>query len=72
MDPIQRQPASLIAAILAIIGRIMLTALFIINITPAGLALRILGIDLLRLRRPRAAATYWHKAKPPSPLERLY
>jgi hypothetical protein len=67
-----RQPGSPVAAILAIVGRVMLTAFFLGIITPVGLVLRMLGKDPLRLKRPQHAVTYWHKAKHPSPLKRLY
>ena len=72
MDPTERQPSSLVSAITAIIGRVLLTTLFIVILTPVGLVLRMLGRDPLRLRRPQSANTYWHKSKDPSPLKRLY
>lgn len=72
MSPMQHQSASFSAALLAIVGRVMLTALFLVVITPVGLVLRMLGKDPLRLKRPQHAATYWHKAKAPGPLKRLY
>jgi hypothetical protein len=50
----------------------MLTALFIVIVTPVGFVLRMLGRDPLRLKRRGTAETYWHKAKDPSPLKRLY
>jgi hypothetical protein len=54
------------------LGRILLTIVFLVLVTPLGLLLRMLGKDPLRLKRPKAAETYWTTAKPGSPLERLF
>ncbi len=54
------------------IGQVVLTIFFVLVLTPMGFVLRLFGKDLLRLRRPREAATYWHKARSSSPLDRLF
>jgi hypothetical protein len=43
---------------------------FFVGVTPIALALRLLRIDILHLRRDPAAATYWRgrKASPPDNL----
>jgi Saxitoxin biosynthesis operon protein SxtJ len=46
-----------------IMGRVMLSMLFVLVLTPLALALRLSGKDLLRLRRDRRANTYWRPAK---------
>jgi hypothetical protein len=54
------------------VGRCLLLLFFIFIITPFGWVLRLSGKDLLRLKRPREARTYWHSSKDGSPLERLF
>jgi hypothetical protein len=55
-----------------ILGRVFLFLFFIFILTPFGLVLRLMGKDPLQLKRPRAAGTYWHPAKAPNPLDRLF
>jgi DMSO/TMAO reductase YedYZ heme-binding membrane subunit len=54
------------------LGRCALILLFIFVLTPFGFVLRRLGKDPLQLKRPPAAATYWHSSKDSSPLDRLF
>jgi hypothetical protein len=54
------------------VGRCVLTVFFICILTPVGLLLRLLGKDLLQLKRPPPAATYWRPAKEYNSLERLF
>jgi len=54
------------------IGCALLAILFVLILTPLGLLLRLLGKDLLRLRRPQNAETYWSPTKPSGSLERLF
>ena len=44
-------------------GRVILTLFFLFIVTPLGLFLRLLGKDLLKLKRNPAATTYWQPAK---------
>jgi Saxitoxin biosynthesis operon protein SxtJ len=53
-------------------GRLVLAIFFILVLTPLGLVLRLCGKDLLRLKRPPDAATYWNKTKNSGPLDRLF
>jgi len=53
-------------------GKVMLTVFFLFVVTPLGLLLRLLGKDLLALRRKPDAATYWHPAKPASKLDQMF
>ncbi|MGD0816239.1 MAG: SxtJ family membrane protein [Verrucomicrobiota bacterium] len=55
-----------------ILGRVILASIFFIIITPLGLAMRALGKDPLRLRRPAGAESYWSEAKRKSSLDRLF
>jgi hypothetical protein len=53
-------------------GRVMLTGFFLAVLTPMGWLLRALGKDLLRLRKPAAASTYWQPAKTSRNFERMF
>jgi hypothetical protein len=44
-------------------GKVLLTIFFLLVVTPLGLLLRLLGKDLLRLKRRRDVATHWQPAK---------
>lgn len=45
---------------------------FLLVVTPLGLALRLAGKDLLRLRRDPAARSYWRDARPASRLDDMF
>lgn len=53
------------------IGKVLLVALFLLFVTPLGLALRLFGKDLLALRR-RNVDSYWVEAKPPGRLDQMF
>ena len=55
-----------------VMGRGLLTIFFIVVLLPAGLLMRLLGMDLLKLKRDRSAPTYWHPARTPGRLDRLF
>ena len=55
-----------------VIGRIMLTLLFLLVVTPMGLLLRLFGKDLLQLKRPAGASTYWRQAKTANQFDRMF
>lgn len=48
-----------------VMGRILLTLLFLLFVTPFGWLLRLAGKDLLRLRRNPQASTYWQTPRKP-------
>ena len=54
------------------IAKVILALIFILLIAPLGLFLRLAGKDPLRLKGDRNASTYWHSAKEPSPLDRMF
>jgi hypothetical protein len=54
------------------VGRILLTIIFLLVVTPLGLILRLLGKDLLRLKRDPSAQTYWQPAKQSDNLDREF
>jgi hypothetical protein len=53
------------------IGRGVLLLFFILIMTPLGVTLRMLGKDLLKLKRVQSA-TYWQPAKVDNPLDRMF
>lgn len=55
-----------------IMGKVILTALFLLLITPLGWVLRCFGKDLLQLRRRPAATTYWQPARDGRDFERMF
>ncbi len=46
-----------------VIGKVILIFFFLIIVTPMGLLLRLMGKDLLQLKRTPEKTTYWQKAK---------
>jgi Saxitoxin biosynthesis operon protein SxtJ len=50
-----------------IVNPIVLGLMFYVAVTPTGLIMRLLGKDLLRLKRDPAAASYWIERTPPGP-----
>jgi len=54
------------------IGVVLLTFFFLVVLTPIGLVLRLLGKDLLRLKRPPGAQTYWRSARPTHQFDRQF
>ena len=55
-----------------IMGKVLLTLLFLAVLTPLGLLLRMTGKDLLVLRRTRDAVSYWRPAKPSSNFDQMF
>ena len=53
-------------------GGVVLALVFFIVVTPLGLAMRMLGKDPLRLRRPAGAESYWSEVRRKSSLDRLF
>ena len=53
-------------------SRILLTALFLIVVTPLGVLLRMLGKDLLALKRQPAARSFWQPVKTKPDLNRQF
>jgi hypothetical protein len=53
-------------------GRAVLALFFFLILMPLGLALRALGKDPLRLRRPAGVESYWSEARRKTSLDRLF
>jgi hypothetical protein len=50
-----------------IVSPVVLTLLYALAIVPIGLLMRAFGKNLLILRKPKAAASYWVERRPPGP-----
>jgi len=55
-----------------VIGAVMLTLFFLVVMTPLGLVLRLLGKDLLKLKRQSGATSYWTEAKTNNDFDRQF
>lgn len=55
-----------------VIGKVLLTLFFFVMVTPMGLLLRLLGKDLLRLKKVPGQATYWQTAKSSREFDRMF
>jgi hypothetical protein len=55
-----------------IMGKVILTLFFILLLTPIGLLMRLLGKDLLQLKRKTGKHTYWHEAKDNREFDRMF
>ncbi len=55
-----------------VMGKVLLTVFFFAIVTPMGLMLRLLGKDLLRLRKKPELTTYWQKAKSSREFDRMF
>jgi hypothetical protein len=55
-----------------VMGHVLLTLFFLLLVTPMGLLLRLMGKDLLELKRRPDASSYWRVAKKPGPLDRMF
>ncbi|MCU0788705.1 MAG: SxtJ family membrane protein [Verrucomicrobia bacterium] len=55
-----------------VIGKVMLTLFFFLLVTPLGLALRLMGKDLLRLKHGGEESTWWQPAKNNREFDRLF
>jgi polyferredoxin len=55
-----------------VMGAVILAIFFFAILTPMGLLLRLLGKDLLQIKRPDSASTYWQKAKTSNNFDRQF
>ena len=59
LSPLNRLWAHVGRLLHAIVNPLLMGLIYVVAIVPTGAVLRLLGKDLLRLRRDPAAATYW-------------
>ena len=55
-----------------VIGKVLLMVFFFLLVTPLGLLLRLLGKDLLQLRKTPGQTTYWQTAKSSREFDRMF
>jgi hypothetical protein len=55
-----------------VIGKILLTLMFFLLVTPLGLLLRLFGKDLLSIRKDPHAETYWQDHKSSCEFDRMF
>ena len=53
------------------VSRLMLGAVFLLVFTPVAAAFKLIGRDVLRLRQPRTAASYWMPRRSANPADYL-
>ena len=59
LAPLNRLWAGVGRVLHAIVNPLLMGLIFALAVVPTGIVLRLLGKDLLRLRRDPSAATYW-------------
>lgn len=67
LAPLNRTWLKLGLALHKVVTPIVMAMLFYLVITPMGVAMRLMGKDLLRLKRDPGARTYWIERQPPGP-----
>ena len=55
-----------------VVGKVMLTIFFFVILTPLALLLRLMGKDLLNLKRSSAEQTWWQPAKNNRDFDRMF
>jgi hypothetical protein len=55
-----------------VMGKLLLTVVFVLVLTPLALVLRAMGKDLLRLKRDPSAQTFWQPAKNSKEFDRMF
>ena len=55
-----------------VIGKILLTLMFFLVVTPMGLLLRLSGKDLLQIRNTSNEDEWWHKSKNSREFDRMF
>jgi hypothetical protein len=53
-------------------GRVLLTVIFLLIVLPTGWLLRLRGKDLLQIKRQPGQLSYWQPAKTPDRFDRLF
>lgn len=71
LKPLYRVWMALAIVLGHVMTRVLLTGVFLLVVTPVGLALRLLGKDPLERRPDPDATSYWKERDPPGPPERL-
>jgi Saxitoxin biosynthesis operon protein SxtJ len=67
-----RAGMTLSTAIGHVVSTILLALFFLFALTPIGIIARLLGKDLLKIRRDPQATTYWRTSKPNNQFDREF
>ncbi len=70
LRPVEKAWMKLALVLSAVMTRVILTVAFVLAITPVGLVLRLMGKDLLALRRDSTLPSYWTPVEPDGPATR--
>jgi hypothetical protein len=55
-----------------VMGKVILSIFYLLVVTPLGLALRMMGKDLLEIRQPAKAESFWKPARKRGKLEQQF
>ncbi|HEX5398526.1 MAG TPA: hypothetical protein VFY06_05695 [Verrucomicrobiae bacterium] len=58
--------------IVLVLGRVVLTLLFFVILTPFGWMMRLAGKDFLQLKSPQDKQTFWQKARQDGSLDSMF
>ena len=67
LSPLNRAWAQFGLLLHRVVNPIVMGLLFVLVVAPMGIAMRLLGKDLLSLRLDKEAKSYWIERKPPGP-----
>lgn len=67
LAPLNRAWLRLGLVLFKVVNPIVMFLIYVTTVVPIGLAMRLAGKDLLRLRRDPAATSYWIEREPPGP-----
>lgn len=70
-QPVHRAAMALARGLSLVIGPVLLTLAYCVAVIPLGLLLRLMGKDLLTLKRPQQASL-WHPVKPGGGLRKMF
>ncbi len=69
---IYRVGMTVFSSIGQVVGKILLALFFLLAVTPLGLFLRLMGKDLLSMRRKPDAQSYWLRARNNDEFDRMF
>ena len=73
LRPLYRAWMALAVGLGWVTSRLVVTAVFLLAVTPVALVARLVGTRFLEIRRDRSATTYWtRRARTPATYDRMY
>jgi hypothetical protein len=70
-QPVHRAAMALARGLSLVVGPVLLSVAYCVAVIPLGLLLRVMGKDLLILKRP-GKASLWHPVKPGGGLKKMF